>query len=329
MGGLVGSRPVILSPAKGRPVAHHRVILPEVTMSPCHHPMLCIETMPASASSCHRVTASQWRQWPGRRWPWLLLALVTLVAIWLVGRILFRSSDPTWARIQESGVWRVGMDPSFPPFEELDGGSGQPVGLDVDLARAIAARWGVRAEFAGVGFDQLIDVVAAHRVDSAISALPIIDYRAKDVAFSAPYIEAGVILAVPPGSAIAGPDDLAGRRVAVEWGSAGDAQARTIQQKLGADVELVLRESVDAALGAVVTGDADAAIVDAVSLALFNRAGHDLIIVGEPLQPDPYVVVVPVDAPDLLGAVNETLAALEQDGTLAELKARWLSAESP
>jgi len=265
----------------------------------------------------------------GRRWPWLLLVLIALVIVWLMGRTLFRGRDPTWARIQETGVWHVGMDPSFPPFEDLEGGSGQPVGFDVDLARAVAARWGVRVEFAGVGFDQLIDAVAAHRVDSAISALPIIDSRAKDVAFSAPYLEAGVILAVPIGSAIAGPDDLAGRRVAVEWGSSGDAQARTIQQKLTGDVELVLQESVDAALGAVVAGAADAAIVDAVSLALFNRAGHDLIIVGEPLQPDPYVVVVPVDAPDLLGAVNEALAVLENDGTLTRLKARWLSAEMP
>lgn len=264
-----------------------------------------------------------------RHWPWLLLTVALLGAIWLVGRTLFGGRDPTWTRIQETGVWRVGMDPSFPPFENIDPATGQPVGFDVDLAQAIAAQWEVRAEFVGVGFDQLIDVVAAHRVDSAISALPIIDYRAKDVAFSAPYVEAGVILAVPSGSAIAGPDDLAGRRVAVEWGSAGDAQARAVQRESGGNVELVLRESVDAALGAVIAGDADAAIVDAVSLALFNRAGHDLIIVGESLQPAPYVVVVPVDAPDLLGAVNAALAALAADGTLATLKARWLSAETP
>jgi ABC-type amino acid transport substrate-binding protein len=42
------------------------------------------------------------------------------------------------------------------------------------------------------------------------------------------------------------------------------------------------------------------------------------------LQSDPYVIVVPANAPKLLGAINETLAALEADGTLAQIRARWL-----
>jgi len=262
-------------------------------------------------------------------WVWPIVGLALIALIWLLSRVALGRPDATWAHIQATGVWRVGMDPSFPPFETLDPATGQPVGFDVDLAQAIAAQWGVRAKIVGVGFDQLVDAVAAQRVDSAVSALPVFDYRAKEVSFSAPYVEAGVMLAVPPGSEISGPSDLAGRRVAAEWGSSGDAQAREVQKRLHGDVTLVLRESPAAALAAVTAGAADAVIVDAVSLALFDRAGGKLVPVGRPLLSDPYVVVVPVDAPDLLEAVNDALAALDADGTLAELKARWLSANMP
>ncbi|MCX6033176.1 MAG: ABC transporter substrate-binding protein [Chloroflexi bacterium] len=263
-----------------------------------------------------------------KRWGWLAAALILVVLAWLLTRAMLGGRDATWTRIRETGVWRVGMDPSFPPFEDLDPATQRPVGFDVDLAQAIATRWGVRAEIVGVGFDQLLDAVAAHRVDSAISAHPVIPHRAKDVAFSPPYFEAGVLLAVPAGSPITGPGDLTGKRVAAEWGSEGDAQARLLQRQSNSSLALVLRPSADAALAAVLAGEADAAVVDAVSLALFNRGGAGLVAVGEPLRRDPYVVVLPVDAPQLNGAINEALMALNADGTLAAIEAKWLSVTS-
>jgi polar amino acid transport system substrate-binding protein len=271
--------------------------------------------------------------------PWALLGVAVIVLASLATRSALLGRDRTWARIEESGVWRVGMDPSFPPFENLDPALGRPVGFDVDLADAIAARWGVRVEFVGAGFDQLLDAVAAQRVDSAISALPVLPHRTREVRFSDPYIEAGMVLAAPLESALApsGRGDptaaaaaaLAGRRLAAEWGSEGDALARVVQAQAPGGLQLVLRDSTDNTLGAVVAGEADAAIVDAVSLALFNRGGKRLALVGQPLRSDPYAIVVPAGAPDLLSRLNEALIALRADGTLEQIKARWLEAGAP
>ena len=265
---------------------------------------------------------------PQRSWRMVLglglVGLLVVLAAGLATRAVLADRDPTWERIRQSGVWRVGMDPSFPPFENLDGATGQPVGLDVDLANAIASRWGVRTEIVGVGFDELLDAVTAYRVDSAISALPVVEHRTREVAFSAPYVEAGTLLVAPRENAIAKSEDLTGRRLAAEWGSAGDAQARALQREFGGNLTLVLCESPDLALQAVLDGEADAAAVDAVSLALFDAGKDRLVTVGEPLQSDPYVIVVPVHSPKLLAAINETLADLAADGTLAAIKARWL-----
>ncbi len=276
-----------------------------------------------------------------------ILAVLGLIGIGLLGRSALSSRDRTWARIRETGVWRVGMDPSFPPFENLDPASGKPAGLDVELAEAIAARWGVRAEFVGVGFDQLMDAVVAHRIDSAISALPIASHRTQEMRFSDPYIEAGMALVAPEGSSLLAAFGLAangsnpltgeaqsvltGRRVAAEWGSEGDTLARTMQARQGGTLQLVLRDSTNAALEAVESGDADAAIVDAISLAMFaqRQGGKPLVPVGQPLRSDPYAIVVPIDAPELLRQVNEALAVLQADGTMAQIKARWLGAAAP
>jgi ABC-type amino acid transport substrate-binding protein len=253
-----------------------------------------------------------------------LAGLLIVMAAGIAARAMLADRDPTWEHIRQSGVWRVGMDPSFPPFESLDATTGQPVGLDVDLANAIAARLGVRAEIVGAGFDELLDAVTAYRVDSAISALPVVEHRTREVAFSAPYVEAGVLLVAPRENAITRSDELAGRRLAAEWGSAGDTQARALQRALGGNLTLVLRESSDLALRAVLDGEADAAAVDAVSLVLFAAGKDRLVTVGEPLQSDPYVIVVPAHAPKLLAAINATLADLATDGTLAAIQKRWL-----
>ena len=248
---------------------------------------------------------------------------VAIIALALTGWLILRSREGTLKDIRTRGAWRVGMDPSFPPFENLDVSAGQVVGLDADLARALGGQLQIRTEIMSLGFDELIDAVAAHRIDAAISALPIIPERTQDVRFSDPYVQAGVMLAVVKGSAIRSTADLAGRRVAVEWGSQGDAEARKLLAAGQLPFELLPKDTVTAALDALVAGEADAAIVDAISLALYPQT-KQLTTVGEPLSSDPYVVVVAYDAPDLLKAVNDALGRLESDGTLGALRERWL-----
>ena len=247
----------------------------------------------------------------------LLLVAAGLILFVLLGRA------GTLKEIQARGVWRVGMDPSFPPFENFDAVAGEAAGLDVDLAHAISEQWGIKTQIVTLGFDELLDAVAAHQVDAAISAIPIQPERTEDVRFSDPYVQAGVVLAVRKGSELAGPADLGGRRVAVEWGSQGEAAARALREDEAIAFELLPRETVTLALDALAAGEADAAIVDAISLATYAHAAQ-LAEVGGALVSDPYVVVVPADAPDLLKAVNDALRALESGGTLDEIRARWL-----
>jgi polar amino acid transport system substrate-binding protein len=264
-----------------------------------------------------------------QRWPLLAAAavVVLLVAIPLLWQTVGIARDRVWDHIQTSGQWLVGMDPSFPPFEHLDE-AGRPVGFDVDLARAIAAHWGVEAQIEGLGFDGLVDAVQAGRLDSAISALPYQPERTEDVAFSGAYFEAGLVLVTPTGSAaVASVDDLAGRRLAVEWGSEGDVQARLLRRRFP-DLVLLPSDTSQAALLAVADGQADATLVDHISALQFTAGDTGLVISPQVLVPDPYVIVLPRKAPVLQQQVGEALRALQADGTLDALVARWFGTPS-
>jgi polar amino acid transport system substrate-binding protein len=220
------------------------------------------------------------------------------------------------------------MDASFPPFQALDE-AGRPVGFDVDLARAIAAQWGVEAQIEGLGFDGLVDAVYAGRIDSAISALPYQPERTQDVAFSDAYFEAGLVLVTPAGSdVVASVNDLTGRRLAVEWGSEGDVQARLLRRRFP-NLALAPLDTPQAALLAVAEGQADAALVDHISALQFTASDQRLSISPQVVVSDPYVIVLPRKAPELQAQVAQALRALQADGTLDALEARWFGTTSP
>lgn len=240
---------------------------------------------------------------------------------------LFSRQDQTWQAMQSRGVWRVGLDPSFPPFEYLDE-NGVAVGYDVELARALAAEWGLEAEIVAVGFDSLMDAVQAGKVDSVVSAMPYDPRLTKNVAYSEPYFDAGLRLAVRAGSPIGSVDGLAGAAVAVEWGSAADMAGRRLQRE-GLALDLRPYETPDAALAALQAGEVDALIVDQVALRTAQAHGADVGAVGAPLESNPYVIVMPKRAATLQRRLAESLAALQARGVTARLEEHWFSSAAP
>jgi ABC-type amino acid transport substrate-binding protein len=271
-----------------------------------------------------------------RRTWWLLCGLgivvVLAVVLWLAWPdgnsplgVLFRR-DQTWQSMQARGTWRVGVDPSFPPFEQLDG-AGTPIGYDIDLAQRLAAEWGLKVEVVAIGFDSLVDALRAAKIDSIVSAYPYDPRLTRDVAFSTPYFDAGLRLVVRNGSTISNVMELAGKQVAVEWGSAGDMAGRQLQRK-GVALTLVPFETPQEAVQALLTDPAvNALLVDNVTLRQAQGQGITIEGVGAPVESNPYVVVAPSRATDLQRQIDTTLAKFRQDGTLAGLEQKWFAQE--
>jgi ABC-type amino acid transport substrate-binding protein len=233
-----------------------------------------------------------------------------------------RAGDASWQRIQQTGVLSIGLDPTYPPFETLDGDT--VIGIDPDLGRALAADLGLQTSFAYFSYDGLYDALATKQVDLLISALAIRPELTRDFAYSAPYFDAGQVLIVPASGDGATMAEMGGRRIAVELGAEGHVVATQWQRRL-ASLTVLPYDTASAALEAVQSGDAEAAIVDAISARLFTAAAPALVF-GDYLTEEPFAVVFRIEDEQLQDAVAASLQRLQQSGQLDALLARWFAA---
>jgi len=273
----------------------------------------------------HRVHSGDFRR-RGSQWRSTRHRLAgSLGALLMLAMLLAacESKEGAWPRIEREGVLRVGLDPTFPPFEVTTEKGLE--GLDVDLARALADELGLEAEFVYFGYDGLYDALATEQTDVLISALVIVTGRTRDFAYSEPYFNAGEILVMPSGSSIVEMPDLSDRRLAVELGAQGHVEATQWAKRLPG-LTVVPFTGADEALSAVAEGAADAALVDGVSgrLYLKERPDSELTHAAEPVTVEPYAMVVRIEDEVLLDKLDEALTSLKASGEYDKMTARWL-----
>jgi len=250
----------------------------------------------------------------------LAITMGTMTACpWLRGK-----EDHSLARVRQAGVLRVGLDASYPPFEEFDVVTGEIRGFDVDLARELGRRLGVEVEIVNSGWDGLYDALEAGRFDAVISGLVYDPWQTDRVAYSISYFNAGQVLVVrEEEQAIAQAGDLKGHTLGVEVGSEGDVQGHELRKRLR-DLTLRPYPTPTDVLSAVRQGEVDAGLVDAISARQFIRAEGGVRIVGPPVSDELYVVAVRLEDQALLKAINAALVEMRDDGTLSRLTDKWL-----
>jgi polar amino acid transport system substrate-binding protein len=250
-----------------------------------------------------------------------IACLVFLVAVLATA---CTSSAEAWQRIQSAGILRVGLDPTYPPFESADGGELR--GIDVDLARAIGRELDLDVEFTYFGYDGLYDALVTQQVDVLISALVIRSDQTRDFAYSEPYFNAGQFLAVSPrNSDIGAMDDLSGRTLAVELGAQGHVIATEWQRQLP-DLTVEPYQTPDEALEAVAQGRAHAVLVDAISARLFLATNDALRLLDPPVTVEPFAMVVRKEDERLLQELDTVLETLEDNGQLQSIINRHMLA---
>jgi ABC-type amino acid transport substrate-binding protein len=230
--------------------------------------------------------------------------------------------DPTWTRIQNERLVRIGIDPSFPPFE-TDDGNGNLSGFDIALAASLAQKWNVRVQYVYTGFDGLYDALVGNQFDMILSALPYNPQKTEDVSFSHSYFNGGPVLVVrAEDKQTKSLYDVAQRSVAVELGTSGDEVARKWQDRL----RLGLQEfnTTRDALLAVEHGQASAGLIDPISFYDFQRSGDNTLrTAGAALTDELYIIAVRKDSPTLLQQINAGVDAMKRDGSLNSLQERW------
>lgn len=215
----------------------------------------------------------------------------------------------------------VGTDATYPPMEYLDD-KGNFVGLDIDIAKAIASDLGAEIEFRNIGWDELItfDALLAGEVNMLISSMTVTTERAQTVDFSDPYFNAGqvVVTTTDQAAEIRGAADLEGRKVGVqgETTSEEEAQKYTDQVEAFADYDL--------AKSALLAGTIEAIIIDYPAAVGMVSGEATLKIIGEPFTQEFYGIAVKKGETALLNGINQTVRRLKREGKLKELELKWL-----
>ena len=260
-------------------------------------------------------------------WLWLIAFLPAVAIVWLArDAVMTRlAGDETWDRIRSTGVLRVGVDASYPPFEWVEK-DGTFLGYDIALATALAAKWQVSPQFVNVHFDGLYDALATHKFDLIISALPYDRTMTQEVLYSHSYYNAGQVLVVNSGSQVHSLSQLAGMRAAVELGSEAHQLLRRLVRDEGLSVEIVAVRTIDEAANTLHAEQVDALVCDRVTAYELSGSLGNLELVDPPLTDEAFVIATRVDSPDLMREIDVAIAAWRDDGFLAALQERWLQA---
>jgi len=231
--------------------------------------------------------------------------------------------DPVWERVQHAGLLRVCTDASYPPFEVVDA-EGEYSGYDMDLARALGARWAVDVQFVNVHFDGLYDALRVGRCDVIVSALPYDRTMTRDVRYSQSYFDAGQVLMTRQDvQGLEGIVDLYGRRVAVELGAESHQLARRLARDKGLEIEIITVREPDELLPMLSRGDVDALLCDKVRAYSLLDAWPGARLVGPTLTDEPYVIAADPEAHELMYRVDEALAEWREGGYLEALAEKW------
>jgi len=233
-----------------------------------------------------------------------------------------RTQQSTWEQIQESGRIRIGLDPTFPPFEATDGQ--ELWGLDVDLSNEIATGLGLEVDFVSFGYDGLYDALATGQVDILVSALVISPERTRDFSYSVSYFDSGqVILTDAEEYQVQDLEELSGLTLGVELGAQGHVLATTWQKQIP-DVTIQPFSTLDELGSSLLAGEIDLVVIDHISAMIFRSQNPGLAISDLRPQPEPFAIVVKADDDELLAAINGSIERLNRSGKLEMLITKWL-----
>lgn len=257
----------------------------------------------------------------------VLLAVLVLAAVFALAACNAGDATPTAPATANLGTVKIGTNAEYPPFESVDE-KGAIVGFDIDLVTAIGKAGGFTPEFVNTRWDGIFVALASGEFDAVSSAVTITDERKKTMSFSDPYFNAGQTIAVKQGSAIAKPEDLAGKKVGVQLGTTGDLWISAKAEAGEIAAEVVRYDEITLAFQALGNGDIDAIVNDAPTSADIIKANPELAVtlVGEPFTDEFYGIAVRTERADLLKAINDGLAKIKASGEYDQIYTQWFGA---
>ena len=232
------------------------------------------------------------------------------------------SAEETQAEQSENkGTLVMATNAEFPPYEFHDGG--EIVGIDVEIAAAIAEKMGKELVIEDVQFASIIPEILSGKADFGAAGMTVTEDRLVNVDFSDTYATAVQSIIVTADSEITGPDDLEGKLIGVQEGTTGDLYST---DDFGDDMVERYLKGVDA-VQALLQGKVDVVIIDNEPAKVFVSENEGLKLLDAAYAEEEYAIAVKKGNTELLDQINSAIAELKESGKLDEITAKYITAE--
>ena len=255
---------------------------------------------------------------------------ITLALIMVLG--LFTacgsSTDNGKLKTVESGKLIMATNAAFPPYEYIEGG--EIVGIDAEIAAAIAEKLGLELEIVDMEFDSIIESVKSGKADIGLAGMTVTDERKELVNFTATYATGVQVIIVAEGSKITNVDDLfaegANTLIGVQRNTTGDLYTTWDLEDEG--LATIERYSKGAdAVQALKTGKIDCVVIDSEPAKAFVAENEGLTILDTEYVQEDYAAAMSKDNAALYEAVNAALEELIADGTVQSIIDKYITSE--
>jgi polar amino acid transport system substrate-binding protein len=208
--------------------------------------------------------------------------------------------------------------------------TGDLVGAEVDLGKALASEMGLKADFVQSAFAAVIPTLQAKQCDVIMAQLYVKPEREKVVDF-VPYVYSGTGISVSKEhpAAITGMDDsLCGKKVMVAVGTTAEALSQEQSDKCTAagkpEIDINRNNHADVSLQQVQNGQVDAYLDTAETLGYYEtKTGAKIQMAGEPFGTIKIGAATVKGNKELHDAIAAALAALESNGSYTKILNEW------
>ena len=256
------------------------------------------------------------------------LKITAIVMVFAIIACFAACGAPAEEAPAEKETLVMATNAAFPPYEYKEGDAF--VGIDVEIAQAIAEKLDMTLEIKDVEFGSIIGGVQTGKFDMGIAGMTVTEERLQSVNFSTSYATGIQVVIVNSDSEIKSLDDLKGdgsMKFGVQQDTTGDIYASDTAEKGGYGEENVIRYKTGAdAVQALKAGKVQAVIIDNEPAKAFVAANEGLEILDAEWAREDYAIAIAKENTELLEKVNNALAELDKEGKLAEIINKYIPA---
>lgn len=214
----------------------------------------------------------------------------------------------------------------FEPYEYYEGD--EVVGIDVEIAKAIADKLGMEFQISVMDFDSIISAVQSGKADMGMAGMTVTEDRKKNVNFTQSYATGVQVVIVPEDSDIASIDDLEGKKIGCQQGTTGWIYCSDTPENGGYGEENVTGYTKGSdAIMALLSGKVDCVVIDNEPAKAFVDANEGLKILDTEFTVEDYAIAIAKDNDELLEKVDAALGELIEDGTVQKIVDKYITSE--